>query len=308
MMDYAEFKEKLKNEIKNFLPTEYKNAKISINRISKNNRTIEGLSIRKPGMTMSPCIYMEYIYEDYKASGDFKACIKDTVEQYLDNLENVAEKTGVGELKNINFVKEHVVFQLINTAQNTERLAKLPHRDFHDLSIIYRIVMKAEKSGIISTIITNELASEYNISEEMLYSLAYENTRNVFPVKIVNLVDMLNSTVGVETNGNVDDNIGILVATNTFGVNGAYCILYKEVLENIADKLGGDFYILPSSIHEILAVPAGTASSKELAQMVLEVNQTEVLLEERLSNHVYYYNQKTHKIECCNAAIKETLI
>lgn len=59
----------------------------------------------------------------------------------------------------------------------------------------------------------------------------------------------------------------------------------------------GDFYILPSSIHELLAVPVSTAEIEELRQMVKEVNDNEVAPEEILGYEVYRYNRETGEVE-----------
>lgn len=74
-------------------------------------------------------------------------------------------------------------------------------------------------------------------------------------------------------------------------------MLYKEYLEIAAKKMNGDFYILPSSIHELLAVPVSTAEIEELRQMVKEVNDNEVAPEEILGYEVYRYNRETGEVE-----------
>ena len=84
--------------------------------------------------------------------------------------------------------------------------------------------------------------------------------------------------------------------TNDTKVNGASEILRDDIRQEIADKIG-DFFVLPSSIHETLIIPKSAGMDrKELEQMVQEVNQTQVLPEERLSDHVYEYDVKEHEL------------
>ena len=79
-------------------------------------------------------------------------------------------------------------------------------------------------------------------------------------------------------------------------VNGAAAILNDDVRQEIAEKVG-DFYMLPSSIHETLIIPKDAGMEfKELEQMVQEVNQTQVAPGERLSDHVYEYDAKEHEL------------
>ena len=63
---------------------------------------------------------------------------------------------------------ERVVFQIINTQQNKSFLEKVPHREFQDLSIVYRVVINEDKNGIQSTKVTDELAGRLGMNEEQL--------------------------------------------------------------------------------------------------------------------------------------------
>ena len=81
-----------------------------------------------------------------------------------------------------------------------------------------------------------------------------------------------------------------LVLSNAKKINGAAAMTDKKILELALDKLGVDsLYILPSAIHEVLAVAMGTP--EELRQMVCEVNDSQVAPDERLSYNVYKYER-----------------
>ena len=69
----------------------------------------------------------------------------------------------------------------------------------------------------------------------------------------------------------------------------------KKYMDEILEKLGMDFFILPSSQHEILVIPDnGSYNKNELEKMIIEVNQSEVEEEDWLSDHVYYYDGALH--------------
>lgn len=88
----------------------------------------------------------------------------------------------------------------------------------------------------------------------------------------------------------------MFVLTNDTKVNGAAAILNDDTRQEIADKVG-DFYVLPSSVHETLIIPKDAGMElRDLEQMVQEVNQTQVALQERLSDHVYEYDAKEHEL------------
>ena len=86
------------------------------------------------------------------------------------------------------------------------------------------------------------------------------------------------------------------VISNKEGINGAVSMLYENELHELAENLGSDLYILPSSVHEVLAVSSDLGDPEELAQMVVEVNMQEVSLDERLSNQVYHYDKDLRKL------------
>jgi hypothetical protein len=72
-------------------------------------------------------------------------------------------------------------------------------------------------------------------------------------------------------------------------------MLDEDALKEAAELYGGDFMILPSSIHEILLLPVRDEKEEieELAATVREVNDTKVAPDEILSFHVYRYSCMT---------------
>ena len=84
----------------------------------------------------------------------------------------------------------------------------------------------------------------------------------------------------------------MLVATNQSKINGAGILFCKEALLQICEQLGKQYAILPSSVHECICVPY--ESEEDLTyfrEMVREMNQTQVLTEDRLTNSVYLCDQ-----------------
>ena len=75
-------------------------------------------------------------------------------------------------------------------------------------------------------------------------------------------------------------------------------IFYPEFMDNMGELLGNDFFILPSSIHQMLILPDdGQVDAEMLRDMVKEVNATQVAPAERLTNDVYHFDTKDHVFE-----------
>ena len=181
----------------------------------------------------------------------------------------------------------------------------MPHREFQDLSIIYRWVVKLDESGINSTVIHNNLAEKLGMNEEQLFKAAVENTRRLLPPTIKSMNDVIREMFvsdGMPPEM-VDQMIGEMPADKTMwiisndrGINGAGSMLYEDNLHKLAMDLETDLYLLPSSVHECIAVSVNMGDPYELAEMVSEINMGQVALEERLSNQVYHYDKDARRL------------
>lgn len=205
-------------------------------------------------------------------------------------------------------IKNNVVMNLVNTKRNQEMIANMPHREFMDLSIIYRCVVQVTEQEIIAFKITNGLLEKAGIKEEELFLHASENTKKMFPPIVRRLEDVIREIQEKRKEGNILDEVireqmdrtpkeSIWLIGNAKGINGAIAMLDEECLQMASDIIGSDLYILPSSIHEVLAVSTEAGSAKELEMIVKEVNISQVLPEERLSNNIYYYDRSLKKFK-----------
>ena len=152
--------------------------------------------------------------------------------------------------------------------------------------------------------VTDSVAKMAGVTEEELFRCASENTRRINPVSIITMQELLFEAMSLPPElksmfvqkKSPGENMWIITNENRY--NGAVSMLYEENLHELAEKLGDDLFILPSSIHEVIAVPAGMAEGNPayLAEMVHDVNMGEVELEERLSNSVYHYDRNARKV------------
>ena len=137
--------------------------------------------------------------------------------------------------------------------------------------------------------------------------LAKANTQRYFNGRVYNMMSVIESIMGnnEELDADVrdsfyemdsvyqDDFCPMYVATNSKKLNGAGVMLYDGLLREFADRIGKSFFILPSSIHEVILIP----DTFDMKAMVQEVNGTEVSPEEVLSDSVYRYDIDTDRIE-----------
>lgn len=82
------------------------------------------------------------------------------------------------------------------------------------------------------------------------------------------------------------------VMTNRRRTYGAATMLYKDALKTFAENTGRGFYIIPSSVHEVLLVPETLGiPAKELKEMLTDVNDSIVSPEDILDKDVYHYSE-----------------
>ena len=162
-----------------------------------------------------------------------------------------------------------------------------------------------DEKGIASTVISDDLAKELGMGEEQLFRAAAENTRRILPpvVKSMNeaIMDMLMADgmpkeLAEQRTGEQEPEQTMWVITNERGIDGAASMLYEDKLHKLAERVESDLYILPSSVHEVIAVSVDMGEPETLARMVAEINMDHVELGERLSNQVYHYDKDLRRI------------
>lgn len=300
MMTYEMFKEIVTEQFLSHMPAEFQDHKVVVEPVNKVNQTLDGLTLISPEQSdykVSPTIYINHIYEDYLRNESLTEALKNAASHLVVAFRSMPKEQVKLTLEG---AKENVVMMLVNTEQNKEMLQDIPHRDFKDLSIIYRYVVDVGKEGVASTLITNSLAKGIGMSEKQLYDAAILNTKRLFPPVVQSMSDVLKEALisgGMPESlaesmiGEMPPEMSMYVISNESKINGAVSMLYETELHALAEKMGDDLYILPSSIHEVIAVPASGGDPEELAQMVEDVNMGQVEIGERLSNQVYHYDK-----------------
>lgn len=305
MMDYEMFRAVVKEKFLSYMPEEYRDAAVEIQPAKKINRTLDALTVFKDDDSrMSPTIYVNDMYEHYRSCGDLEAVLLQAAGQYTGAMGRMKSSMPEMDMGNI---RDNVVMCLVNTEQNRELLADVPNKAFQDLSVIYRWVVNCSPDAMGSVVVSNKIAEEAGITEEELFRCAVENTRRINPVAIARMSDILGGIPidddipeeireGMEEANRTAENMWII--GNSRGVHGAVSMLYEENLHELAEQLGDDLFILPSSIHEVIAVPAEMAEKKlaNMTKMVHDVNMGSLRLEERLSNSVYHYDRNARKV------------
>lgn len=295
-MTYQEFKQNTIHAISGTLGPGFS---VALQDIIKNNDThLDGMTILAEQSNISPTIYLNYYYEQYLHGKSFSAICDDILCAYHKNTPK--GKIDISFFTDFEKVKEHLIFKLVNYERNRTLLKEVPHVRYLDLAIVFHCLLETPDSGYATILIHHQHLAFWNISQQELFELAMKNTPRLLHYHIQNIADILTNLFNEENPDLLDENSGPLpmyVLSNSSKLNGSGCILYENLLANIAAQFKSDFYIIPSSVHEVLLIPSKHAASPlELSSMVREVNSTQLSKEEILSDHVYYYSRRTGKV------------
>ena len=305
-MEIDSFAEHVKENVREKLGTGWN---VAVQKVDKNNGvTYTGLRVSKDDELVSPVVYINNYYDTYKNG---KTTPADAADYVADVCRKKRHTVDMRYFLNYENVRGSIVYKLVNTDKNREALNDLPHKEFLDLSIVFQCIVEHKEIGTASVLIHNAHAKLWGVSVEELYRAASENTPRLRGYEIKSMNEMISEIMQREKAGerfsgdglmeDMEYGIPMYVLSNRHRIDGAACILYPDLLKDFSEAIGGGFYIIPSSIHEVLLLPAdSTEECGEIREMIREVNDTQVMEEEILSYSLYYYDAAKNEVRVCD--------
>jgi len=299
MMDFEKFTDAVLKEVR-----EKTTGNVRLKKIRKNNGVeMDGLWIQENGDHISPIVYLNPYYFRYLngrsigqvADDIYAACVE----------KGVAEDFDISKFMDYSQAKSNLVFRLVNYEKNELLLQEVPHYKFLDLAVVFfYLVCDAGEKGQTSVLIYNEHLERWGVSTEDIVELAYENTPKLLGYDFISMSQLLDEVClgesGVEIpqpeKGNLRE---MLILTNHSRINGAACLIYPHILEELSQQKDSNLIILPSSIHEVILIPVKEDTvfdREEFCRMIREINETQVEDTEVLSDHPYFYNRMTAEL------------
>lgn len=295
MMSFEEFTDHILQEICVMADGAFQVKKHDV--IKNNNVKQAGIAVVKEEADIGPCVYLDEFYREYESDGMKFDEIVDEVYRLILKYEEDMPDVDLSGFRNWEIVHADIYPKLINAEQNKELLEKIPHRNFMDLAVVYYAVARNQAQEDIGTIlIYNGHMEIWGQEEENLYQTAMRNMRAYGEADFVTLESVVKHILrGITLPDEESKDLrskNMYILTNHRRCFGAAEILDKKTLRTIADQIGDRFIVLPSSVHETIVLPPKEeAEYGRLADMVREVNDTQVDVEERLSDHVYVYSR-----------------
>lgn len=317
-MNFEDFTNAIKEKIKDYLPEQYNKAKIEIIQVDKLNKNYKGLKVTLSDEFTAPCINMEAAYIDYTNG----IALNDILHEMARIITTSASDVDTEVFLNYEQAKDKLFIRVSNYEKNKDMLARVPHEKIEDLAITYHVLCFTDDDNAQFATVTihNELMKQYGITQEQLRQAAFANSQKIMPLVIEDMAFVMRNLVRNEMTkiGLSEDEINEAIAeipaatnmyrvSNKFYTNGAAAIFYPDAMDRVAEFVGGNFYIIPSSTDEVLAIlDDGNIDITNIYDMVAETNETQVDEFMQLSNEVYHYDANEKLFEKASSYTERT--
>jgi len=269
--------------------------------IPKNNTVRKGITIKFDNISLAPTIYPDSYYQDWQDGRSMSDIVSGIRSELIKTVPGLSH-FNVGSI-NRDSADSHLYASIVNYENNKEWLKNIPHERVADLAVFAKWKFdNADPNSVLSSKITEPLLAKLQLTKEEALKIAKTNSARSAKFESMDTV-MRNMMVDDGMDKELAEmmfpaqSASLSVLTNESGIDGAALIACPEVLKTVQKEIGEDFYILPSSIHEVLIVPKSEMDDVEdLKQMVLSVNEAEVPPEDRLSDNVYEFDGHSLKI------------
>ncbi len=296
MISFEEFSNYFVERAKDYMPKEYQGGEIVVSKYLKyNGQELHSVCLQAPGQKIAPTLYLEDMYKCIRNG----MSVNEVVEGFANELIPDARHTPdfkTDDFRDFDKMKDKVYLHVVNRKGCRELLSMHPYKVTGNLAKMY-IMEVAPNCGAK---ISNELMAKWGVDVDLLDRVA---TQNSVKDKGVNL-QPLGLSMLFDTKSNLMDGITpldtqeIYVLRSNESPHGAVAMFYPEVMQGIANRQDSDFYIIPSSIHEVMLCSKkhSMLSARELEDTLRTANREVVSEREQLDNRIYEYDRETKEI------------
>ena len=249
-----------------------------------------GISVRPENSNAAVTMDLHTLFDKVRENPKRLAAVMSEFLSTLDEAIRNIPKIDADRLTDYERVKDQRVMQVIPVEPNRERLSQIPHKTIEDIAVVYRIDVSDDRHQNASSLVTNTMLECFGVTPEQLHRDAVASQMGHCPPTLRNMSDVMAEMTGGSDFLDMPES-PLWVASVEGGIHGAAAVQIPEFMDQAAEKLGGNFFALPSSIHECLFVPDnGEFRRPQLEEMVRSVNAAEVSEADFLSNSVYHYD------------------
>ena len=294
-MNYQQFIEEVERRVKEKIEGNETMTVYIHTAVKNNGKERKGITVSEKGIHISPTIYLEEYFQQFQEGKP----IEKIVEKILQLYEEVKCSHPCEEslLQNYEELKGKFAYKLIHRGKNEKLLNDIPYVPWMDLAIVVFVLLEVSPYGTATVLVRKEYLEIWGLTEAQLFDEAKKNTPILLPYQFCPMRKLLREICPYAVDEGEEEEESLYVLSNKLRSFGAASMLYDGILEKVGQKLGENYYIIPSSIHEVIVVPESKSPVKQdLEEMVREINETQVEEEEVLSDRVYYFSRKENRL------------
>ena len=296
------------NEVKELLQEKLGGGvEISVREVLKNNETLTGLTI-KAESNIAPTIYLEEYEKSYNDGAAIGDIVEDLVGIYNSSKVDNFDLEAIKDWKKVSKYVFPKAICLKGNEKLVESLVSVPYVG----AIVATFYINLTELGGMSNAsipVSKELLSLWGVTFEELFETAQKNQVSTY--ELIDMLEIMRQLMSKEmpeemVNQMINEiSVGPkqFVLTNFGRIFGGAMLLNTDVLKEVSQKLGESFYILPSSVHELILltesdVLSGDGNPEEyLLNMVTSVNATGVKPQDKLTDEVYFFDMATGEVK-----------
>ena len=253
-----------------------------LHRTGYNGRPRDAVTIRKEGCNSSPVAYLDSYFTLYERGISVGEIARQICVFIRDHY--MPGKINTRFFSSFEEAGKGIICRVLNYEMNRKLLEDIPYRRFLDLAVVYYMQVPDDLISNASILIRNEHIQYWGTEEKELYEKAWQNMMRTCPWQLFEMGELIGDA-------GICKEEPLYVLTNSTRHFGAVWMTWPETLACVAGKIGEEYYVLPSSVHEVILVPSpGRVDVEELQDMVRTINRTEVEEEDRLADSVYRYS------------------
>lgn len=263
--------------------------------VPKNGENLTGFTYTRKDGNVGITLYAEDMYVQYRGGASIEQIVKENLHVMREYSKGMPKEFDFDKL----LCKENIIPALIPSRGNEALLKTVPHIPFQDMQIIFKFAFEGF-GGPSTTNVTNSFAQKHGYSEQELLNIAKNNA--VFKDRII--ITPIANHAFEDLPSKRDDDFSYInelqeravIISNTDLYYGAAAVLDTDVLSKVSEAFGENLHILPSDIHSCTLIAESEKSESEVQDLLYMSNILTTLPAERLSDSVYYFDNKTKQI------------
>lgn len=272
--------------------------------VKKNETKLGGITIKEKDSNIAPIFYLEGYHDDYVKGILTLEDISDRIIGAMDEKKDVAAVAD--KVRHYEEIKDMLYPTMINFEANANALAERPYVRMLDLAKVAMIRFEDLEGGSAAIQVTNSILQYWNIDEETLFEQCHKNAAKNYPPVVTNICNMLHEMAEEKQIDDADLFLDLMdedspmqmyVITNWRKNFGAEAICNLPLLHQLSMKKDADLFIFPSSVHELIFMYDNAEGGCGFtSEGIKEINETQVLTHERLSNSIYKYDRQRRQV------------